>query len=120
MRKNYDINSFYYFNKVLDFNWLGVRMMSWVRVQTRISQYRLCSVSYSIENLPLDCWLVLFEYFCKIFFCLCLLPICTYSMKDFDLLCYFLLVAIVTLRSIIFISMIYCLIYSCFDVYIRL
>jgi len=27
MRKNSDINSFYYFNEVLDFNWLGVRMM---------------------------------------------------------------------------------------------
>jgi len=38
MRKNYDINSFYYFNEVLDFNWLGVRMMCWVRVQARISQ----------------------------------------------------------------------------------
>jgi len=26
-KKNSDINSFYYFNEVLDFNWLGVRMM---------------------------------------------------------------------------------------------
>jgi len=24
MRKNSDINSFYYFNEVLDFNWFGV------------------------------------------------------------------------------------------------
>jgi len=27
----------YYFNEVLDFNWLGVRMMCWVRVHVRIS-----------------------------------------------------------------------------------
>jgi len=37
MRKNYAINSFYYFNEVFDFNWLGVRMMCWVRVHVRIS-----------------------------------------------------------------------------------
>jgi len=37
-KKNSDINSFYYFNEVLDFNWLGVRMMCWVRVHVRISQ----------------------------------------------------------------------------------
>jgi len=37
MRKNYDSNSFYYFNEVLDFNWLGVRMMCWVRIHSRIS-----------------------------------------------------------------------------------
>ena len=37
MRKNSNINSFYYFNEVLDFNWLGVRMMCWVRVQVKIS-----------------------------------------------------------------------------------
>jgi hypothetical protein len=33
-----DINSFYYFNEVFDFNWLGVRMICWVRVHLRISQ----------------------------------------------------------------------------------
>jgi len=38
MRKNFNINFFYYFNEVLDFNWLGIRMMCWVRVHVRISQ----------------------------------------------------------------------------------
>ena len=37
MRKNSDINSFYYFNEVFDFNWFDVRMMCWVRVHVRIS-----------------------------------------------------------------------------------
>jgi len=37
MRKKSDINSFYYFNEVLDFNWLDVRMMCWVRDHLRIS-----------------------------------------------------------------------------------
>jgi len=37
MRKNSHINSFYYFNEVLDFNWFGVKMMCWVRVLVRIS-----------------------------------------------------------------------------------
>ena len=39
MRKNSDINSFYYFNEVLDFNWLSVRMMYWVRVHVRITLF---------------------------------------------------------------------------------
>ena len=41
MRKNSNINSFYYFHEVLDFNWLGVRMMCWVRVRVRISLFFL-------------------------------------------------------------------------------
>jgi len=38
MRKNSNINYFYYLNEVFDFNWLGVRMICWVRVDRRISQ----------------------------------------------------------------------------------
>jgi len=32
--KNSDINSFYYFNKVLDFNWLGVKMILILKLKT--------------------------------------------------------------------------------------
>ena len=32
----------YYFNEVLGFNWMGVRMMCWVRVHLRISLEVMC------------------------------------------------------------------------------
>jgi len=41
MRKNSDINSFYYFNEVFDFNWFDVRMMCWVRIHVRISRTQI-------------------------------------------------------------------------------
>ena len=40
MRKKSDINSFYYFNEVLDFNWLSVRMMCWVTVRISPINFR--------------------------------------------------------------------------------
>jgi len=58
MRKNSDTNSFYYFNEVFDFNWLGVRMMCLVRVHVRIFLFLLVGYKKLWEHSKVGC----FEY----------------------------------------------------------
>jgi len=78
--------------------------------------YVMFGFIYSIEILPLDCWLVMFEYFCKIFLVFVSASHLYLFHERFWFIVLFPFGCHCNTKINYFLSMIYCVIYSCFDI----